>query len=147
MDTKIPSSGHHCWLEGCCSPAAVWESRLPSAGLRLYTQGIAAPMLQAHARGCTKCGHDSCTYRCYDLYDKFKCFSLCHGIKVLMVDVRCKRVGAFRPLSLNRRRLADRRPSGLSLNYRYLSHYRRYQMARPRRADLRRPRHLRTLPS
>ena len=49
--------------------------------------------LRAHARCGPECRYDGCSNRCYDLYDEFKCFSFCHGIKVLMVDVRSKRVG------------------------------------------------------
>ena len=51
----------------------------------IYTQGIAAPkILHAHARGCTECSHDGCSNRCYDLYDEFNGFSLCHGISLLI---------------------------------------------------------------
>ena len=37
-------------------------------------------LLHIHATRGTKCRYNCCSYRCYNLYNKLKCFSLSHGI-------------------------------------------------------------------
>jgi len=35
--------------------------------------------LGSHTRCSAYRRYDGCSYRCYNLYNKLKCFSLCHG--------------------------------------------------------------------
>ena len=49
--------------------------------------------LRAHARCGAECRNDCRSNRCDDLYDEFKCLSLCHSAFYLLISFSFKQAG------------------------------------------------------
>ena len=68
-----------CWLScaiGCAGCLLQYEGRAPQV-----------QVLGTHTACGTECRYDGRGYRCYDLYNEFKCLSFCHSYNLFILSL------------------------------------------------------------